>query len=34
MFGTTPVSINQFLKNWVVPNRPLASYIFVEQLVT
>jgi hypothetical protein len=23
MFGTTLVSINRFLKNWVLPNRPL-----------
>jgi hypothetical protein len=23
MFGTTLVSMNQFLKNWMLPNRPI-----------
>jgi hypothetical protein len=25
MFGTTFISINRFLKNWVVPNRALVT---------
>jgi serine/threonine protein phosphatase PrpC len=26
MFRTTSVFINQFLKNWVLPNRPLMKF--------